>query len=92
MKTETNAGDGAQVLSIEELTEVRGAQEEVVPFLVGYLAGKALDAAYNGFSEWSNAQTHAPYTDSYSQQIDAANHAALEQDMMQQMDDMSQSY
>jgi len=83
--------DGAQVLSMEELTQVRGGQEEVaiVPFLVGYGAGKALDYAYDSFAAWSNTVTHAPYTDSYSQAIDAANHAQTQQEMTAQMNQMS---
>jgi hypothetical protein len=82
---------GAEALSSDDLTEVQGGQEEIaiVPFLVGYVAGKAIDYAYDSFSEWSSTVTHAPYTDSYAQAIDANNQAELQQEMVQQMDQMS---
>lgn len=54
MNTKTNAdsADGAQVLSNDELMDVHGGQEEIaiVPFIGGYLAGKALDYAWGGGS------------------------------------------
>jgi hypothetical protein len=91
MAIEMNPDDGAQVLLMDELTQVRGGQEEiaVVPIAIGYLAHKAIDYVLESFSSWSDAQTHAPYTGSYDHAIDAANQAALEQDMVSQMDLMS---
>jgi hypothetical protein len=94
MNAKMNADDlaGAQELSSEELMQVHGGQEEIPAAIViigGYLAEKAVDYAYGEFAAWSNTVTHAPYTDSYAQAIDAANQAQTQQEMTAQMDQMS---
>jgi hypothetical protein len=88
----TKAETCGHELSLDDLMDVRGGQEEVavVPFLVGWAAGKVLDYGYEKLSQWdASLGGNTPPTGPYDAANEAAARENLQTEMVEMMDEMS---